>query len=107
MCQTNKANGANGTNDSSYKLSYSNALRNYGAVLWRKIPSKIIHCTISSAFLHAPPCPAAFPNELYASFTAKLAQQALQLVPRLCWQDLLQFGHRTSGISALPEMLNE
>src|SRR6266511_969155 len=40
MSQTNEANGANMTNDASYKPSDSNALRNYGAVLWRKISSR-------------------------------------------------------------------
>ena len=84
-------------------MHYEIMAQYYGA----KFLLKVVYCAISSAFLNAPPCPAAFPNELYASFTAQLAQQALQLVPRLCWQDLLQLGHQASGIPALPEMMNE
>jgi hypothetical protein len=42
----------------------------YGA----KLTLEVVNCTISSAFFHAPPCPAAFANQLYSPFTAKLAQ---------------------------------
>ena len=54
-------------------MHYEIMAQYYGA----KFLLEVVHCVISSTFRHAPPCPAAFPKEPYASFTAKLAQQAL------------------------------
>jgi hypothetical protein len=49
---------------------YEIMAQRYGA----KFILEVVHCAISSAFFHTPPCPAAFANQLYSPFTAKLAQ---------------------------------
>jgi hypothetical protein len=78
ICQGNEADDANNT---SYKLSYSKMLRHYGAALWSKFLREVVHGTISCVFLHASACPAMFAEQPHSAFTAKFAQQAVQVIP--------------------------
>src|SRR2546426_10601610 len=84
-------------------MCYEIMAQHYGA----KSILEVVHCAISSAFFRTPSCPTALPDQPRSPFTAELAQQALQLIPRLSRQNLLQLVQRASGVPALPEMTNE